>query len=403
MQELTQSKLTPVRNNIIIALSDLVVVHTSLVDPYIPRLAECLRDPNDLIRIQTLGLLSNLLHRDYLKCRSILFYALCTCLIDKSDRVASMAASAIRPRKAFADSKGCVSVQDSLAYAKFVDMVFVLNDFQELPKSFSYDLEVDVLLKRKNAIKLHMSGSSEDAINKRYRLYSALISQMTPEQKFGIVARLCQDILGGIVDGNFDLEACGDVLQDTFMILQMPEILEIWQSKKASCSESSDLLFDKFADTSVEATAKEVSTKIVAQMINKHVVDSILPILLDLRTQLLEKRHPLYEDMMRTTAAMLQQHAEEINDLLVSDKQLAAEIMYEIQTMHVRTKEDSQEEGQDIFTGEKGGSSAQIADGVLRERNSGANEIYVQGKHDSDEGKGNQIASPQNYPEIITI
>ena len=52
-----------VRNNIMVALTDLTVQYTALVDAHVPRLAACLGDPHELVRRQTLALLASLLSR----------------------------------------------------------------------------------------------------------------------------------------------------------------------------------------------------------------------------------------------------------------------------------------------------------------------------------------------------
>ncbi len=51
------------RNNIMVALTDLTVQYTALVDAQVPRLAACLADPHELVRRQTLALLASLLSR----------------------------------------------------------------------------------------------------------------------------------------------------------------------------------------------------------------------------------------------------------------------------------------------------------------------------------------------------
>lgn len=50
-----------VRNNVMVALSDLCMQWTALVDAHIPRLASCMGDPNEIVRRQGLALLANLL------------------------------------------------------------------------------------------------------------------------------------------------------------------------------------------------------------------------------------------------------------------------------------------------------------------------------------------------------
>lgn len=50
-----------VRSNILVALADLCMHRTALVDPHVPRLAACIADSHPLVRRQALALLSHLL------------------------------------------------------------------------------------------------------------------------------------------------------------------------------------------------------------------------------------------------------------------------------------------------------------------------------------------------------
>lgn len=63
VQQLRAAKAPAVRNNIMVALADLCVHYTALVDTHLPRLAACLTDPNELVRRQALALLANLLQK----------------------------------------------------------------------------------------------------------------------------------------------------------------------------------------------------------------------------------------------------------------------------------------------------------------------------------------------------
>lgn len=122
VQELGRAASPAVRNNIMVALADLVINYTALVDSHIPRLAACLRDPNELVRTQALGLLANLLQKDYVKWRGPLFLRFMLALIDDSPRVAAMAE--------FLLSDALDSKLPNLAYNHFVEALFVLNDCQ---------------------------------------------------------------------------------------------------------------------------------------------------------------------------------------------------------------------------------------------------------------------------------
>lgn len=63
VQQLKAAKAPAVRNNIMVALADLCVQYTALVDTHLPRLAACLSDPHELVRRQALALLANLLQK----------------------------------------------------------------------------------------------------------------------------------------------------------------------------------------------------------------------------------------------------------------------------------------------------------------------------------------------------
>ena len=52
IQNLTTAEAPAVRNNILVAVVDLCVRYTALVDPYVLRLATCFRDDNELVRRQ---------------------------------------------------------------------------------------------------------------------------------------------------------------------------------------------------------------------------------------------------------------------------------------------------------------------------------------------------------------
>lgn len=50
-----------VRGNVVVIMCDLCVRYTNIVDHYIPNISACLRDPEAIIRKQTLIMLTNLL------------------------------------------------------------------------------------------------------------------------------------------------------------------------------------------------------------------------------------------------------------------------------------------------------------------------------------------------------
>ncbi len=51
-----------------------------------------------------------------------------------------------------------------------------------------------------------------------------LLKHMAPEHRFATSAKLCSEVLGGVVDGLLGLPACEEVLGDTLRILASPHM-----------------------------------------------------------------------------------------------------------------------------------------------------------------------------------
>lgn len=58
-----------------------------MVEKYLPCLTLCLRDPNELVRRQTLTLLTHLLQEDYVKWKGTLFFRFVIALVDDSKMI----------------------------------------------------------------------------------------------------------------------------------------------------------------------------------------------------------------------------------------------------------------------------------------------------------------------------
>ncbi|KAK9131207.1 hypothetical protein Sjap_011694 [Stephania japonica] len=91
VQELEKSDFAALRNNIIFIMADFCVRYTILIDCYIPKITNCLRDPCEVVRRQTFILLSRLLQRDYVKWRGLLFLRFLLCLVDSSEKIRRLA------------------------------------------------------------------------------------------------------------------------------------------------------------------------------------------------------------------------------------------------------------------------------------------------------------------------
>ncbi|RMZ57812.1 hypothetical protein APUTEX25_001721, partial [Auxenochlorella protothecoides] len=83
--------------------------------------------------------------------------------------------------------------------------------------------------------------------------------------------------------------------------------------------------------------------RLVSQLMRKHLAESVVPVVIDLRRVLESARSPLLADLMLCARVMLKDHKDEarggdggggslvhIEDILVADRQLAKELLYDM-------------------------------------------------------------------------
>ncbi|GAB4813688.1 hypothetical protein N2152v2_000734 [Parachlorella kessleri] len=322
VQELGRAQQPAVRNNIMVALADLVINYTALVDSHVPRLAACIRDPNELVRTQALALLANLLQKDYVKWRGPLFHRFLLALIDDSTRVRALAEYLLGDTIA--------TKLPNLAYNHFVEALFVLNDCQAgLHGGAS---SAAAISEGAGGGSFCLKGASPLVRAKRDAIYRALLVRMSPEHKFATAARLCQEVLGGAADGALPLDEGGEVLGDALRILACKEI-KVTASKAGA----------EDPDADPAAAVGAAKGKLVSAMMKKHLVEGVVPVIIELKRAMEAARHPLLGDLMAATAAMLRDYKNEIEDILVADKQLAKEILYDMRQAEQQAKQQQQQ------------------------------------------------------------
>lgn len=226
VKELSTTHSAVVRNNIIVIMSDLCIKYTSWVDGYIPKLALCLRDPNELVRRQTLMLLTRLLQEEYIKWSSLLYYRFVVSLTDDSPQIRDYGIQNIDSSFSnlfllFVLANFCFtslikSKNPLLIYNQFIECIFHLNDYKQHPtyNQFSQTEQERILF----------SLAGKDSRKKRLQIYLFLLSGFPDEQKFQTTAKICQEILGGIVDGVLPLRESTELLADALSILSSKEI-----------------------------------------------------------------------------------------------------------------------------------------------------------------------------------
>ncbi|KAF5738722.1 Condensin-2 complex subunit D3 isoform 1 [Tripterygium wilfordii] len=311
VQELEKSDSAALRNNLVVMMADFCVRYTALVDCYMSKISTCLRDPCELVRRQTFILLSRLLQRDYVKWRGVLFLRFLLSLVDESEKIRQLADylfGHILKAKA-----------PLLAYNCFVEAVFVLNNCTTHGGHGNSKVS-----SRENRL-FSIRGNDGNSRSKRMQIYACLLKQMAPEHLLATFAKLCAEILAAASDGMLNIEdvTCQSVLQDTFQILGCNEIRV--QSSRGQSTDMGDIE-DEGGDGGSAARGRAIN-----QAVRKGIIQNTIPIFIELKRLLESKNSPLTGSLMDCLRIILKDYKSEIDDILVADKQLQKELVYDMQ------------------------------------------------------------------------
>lgn len=114
-----------VRNNIVCILCDWVVRYATAIDPVMPQVTACLRDPTPIVRKQTLVLLIHLLQEDYLKIRGTFFFRILQLACDDDEGLRELALFYVTQR--------LLHRQPTIIQQHFIECVFHFNDYKGHP------------------------------------------------------------------------------------------------------------------------------------------------------------------------------------------------------------------------------------------------------------------------------
>ncbi|KAL5541868.1 hypothetical protein UlMin_009578 [Ulmus minor] len=314
VQELEKSDCAALRNNLVVMMADFCIHHTALVDCYIARITKCLRDPCELVRRQTFILLSRLLQRDYVKWRGVLFLRFLLSLVDESEKIRQLAD--------FLFGNILKVKAPLIAYNSFVEAIFVLNDCH------AHSGHTDSHGSKSENRLFSIRGNDEKSRSKRMHVYVSLLKQMAPEHLLATFAKLCAEILAAGSDGalNIDDITGQSVLQDTFQILASKEIRI--PTNRGSSSDAADIEEDG-GDSGASAAAAR--GRVITQVVKKGLVQNMVPIFIELKRLLESKNSPLIGSLMECLRVLLKDYKNEIDEILVADKQLQKELIYDMQ------------------------------------------------------------------------
>ncbi|XP_057772121.1 uncharacterized protein LOC130991757 [Salvia miltiorrhiza] len=315
VQELEKSESATVRNNIVVTMADFCVRYTAMVDCYMSKITKCLRDPCELVRRQTFILLGRLLQRDYVKWRGLLFLRFLLCLVDESEKIRQLAA--------FLFGNILKAKAPLLAYNSFVESIFVLNDCN------AHTGRSNSTSSRNENRLFTIRGNDEQSRSQRMHIYSTLLKQMAPEHLLATFAKVCAEILAAASDGMLSLEdtTAQSVIQDAFLVLSSKEIRI--QSSHGASSEAAEIE-EEGGDGGGTSTSASKG-RAITQAVRKGLIQNAIPIFIELKRLLESKNSPLLGALMDCLRILLKDYKNEIDDILVADRQLQKELVYDMQ------------------------------------------------------------------------
>lgn len=112
--------------------------------------------------------------------------------------------------------------------------------------------------------------------------------------------------------------------QDSFLVLSSKEIRI--QSNHGSSSEAADIEED-----GGDAATSASKGRAITQAVRKGLIQNAIPIFIELKRHLETKNSPLMGPLMDCLRILLKDYKNEIDDILVADRQLQKELIYDIQ------------------------------------------------------------------------
>ncbi|NWR73103.1 CNDD3 protein, partial [Centropus unirufus] len=310
-RELEVSHDVAVRNNVIIVMCDLCIRYTTMVDRYVPNISLCLKDPNPFIRKQTLILLTNLLQEEFVKWKDCLFFRFISVLVDPNPEIARFAE--------FCLVHLLLKRNPLMLFQHFIECIFHFNSYEKHEKYNKFPQSV----RAKNLFSLKGKDNKE----KRMQIYTFLLDHFTDEQRFNITTKISHSILACFVDQvlPLDMEA-NELLSDTFAVLSCKEIK--LSSMRSKSSEDFQPEEDEMA--MANAVMEAAQKKLISQVQKKNFIENVIPIITSLKALMEQKRIPALRDLMIYLREMMQDYRTEIKDFFAVDKQLAAELEYDM-------------------------------------------------------------------------
>ncbi|XP_075974745.1 condensin-2 complex subunit D3-like [Anticarsia gemmatalis] len=271
----------PARVNALLALTDICIRYTSIVEPLLGCVCECLavQSPAALRRTAARAL-TRLLLGGFLRLRTPLYYKYCALLADEDHDVREPAEYYVT----------CCLTADSI-YHHFVDCVIHYN--KEDTEKISFDA--------------------------RQLVYDVMLQRLSIVQKLNVQCRLARDVLEHAADlsDEGDEELPPDInaaILDTITLLCGPRMR--LPKKPQNAGEAAD----------IDELQERVTTNIVSHKMKRTVAEVLVPAVLRLYSRLRARGGQLAAYLVRIATDLLVDYRQEIEELIENDEDLVERV-----------------------------------------------------------------------------
>eukprot|EP01001_Neometanema_parovale_P012808 NODE_912_length_1994_cov_108.230893_g864_i0.p1 GENE.NODE_912_length_1994_cov_108.230893_g864_i0~~NODE_912_length_1994_cov_108.230893_g864_i0.p1 ORF type:complete len:607 (-),score=138.39 NODE_912_length_1994_cov_108.230893_g864_i0:172-1866(-) len=325
VNQLQKSTNEVVKTNILAILADLCVEYSGSVDKYAVVMARCMGDSSVLVRHTALVLLTQLLAEGFLKMKPILVFSFLVSLADENKSVATFAESAL--------VRVLLPKQPQMFFNHFIELLFVLNDYQGHSDYNKNPLHSAIY-----------SLSDQSRFRQRLWIYKVMLNNMTQYQIYKLHQKLHTEVLAFCSeDGEVDfpspsqtshincLEAPGsNVLTDVLAVLTSKQMKLTAKAPQAGSAPEDDS----------PAALSELNKKLYAEMLQKHIELSVIPVLVDLKRYLRRNKSHLMRYLSGYLQVIMREYKNEIQNMLAADPQLAVELEYDIRQQQKKRARD---------------------------------------------------------------
>ncbi|CAD7968535.1 unnamed protein product [Amoebophrya sp. A25] len=313
-----------VKNNILILLGDLATVHTSLVDRFVPLMTDFLGHPSGVLRQNAVLILSSLLAEDFIKFKGNVTYRLVFLLADMDKKIRDFVEAVFlrillpRNRRLFQQN--------------FLDILCGLNNFTALKQ-------------HRQTTAANKGFNLQKSPARRFQIYSFMLKIMPHAEKWEVAVALVRRFLRYWSDEMEPVDqlpipipgsgGAGAII-DTLALLQCKEMRACFSQRSYLNSNAAgdDDVGDQASAAAASRAANQrqaeiAKNKLLASVVKKTVLDTLVPIFASIRLRMLNQQSPLLEELSRCMIEICAEFRDDLRENL--DPSVASEILFDME------------------------------------------------------------------------